>query len=132
MDCLTIRPATQADVPAISALIQRTVRQSNASDYAAQVVELICANYAPDKVAQRLLERDVFVCLEGPRMVGTVGLGGATSSVRCSSSRVCRARASVRGWSRISKRVRARPASPNCTCRRRSRRAASTNSSVTS
>ncbi|MEA2849516.1 MAG: hypothetical protein QOG78_4797, partial [Rhodospirillaceae bacterium] len=40
MDCLTIRPATQADVPALSALIQRTVRQSNASDYAAEVVEL--------------------------------------------------------------------------------------------
>ncbi|MEA2802550.1 MAG: hypothetical protein QOE49_2645 [Rhodospirillaceae bacterium] len=76
MDCLTIRPATQADVPALSALIQRTVRQSNASDYAAEVVELICANYAPDKVAHRLAERDVFVCLEGPRMVGTIGLGG--------------------------------------------------------
>jgi N-acetylglutamate synthase-like GNAT family acetyltransferase len=74
MDALTIRPATPADVAALSELIRRTVRRSNASDYAAPVVELICANYAPDKVAQRLLERDVFVCLEGHRIVGTIGL----------------------------------------------------------
>ena len=74
MDALTIRPATPADVAALSELIRRTVRLSNAGDYAAPVVELICANYAPDKVAQRLLERDVFVCLEGHRIVGTIGL----------------------------------------------------------
>ena len=40
----------------------------------AEVVELIAANHAPDKVAQRLLERDVFVCFEGSKMVGTIGL----------------------------------------------------------
>jgi N-acetylglutamate synthase-like GNAT family acetyltransferase len=74
MDALTIRPATPADVAALSELIRRTVRRSNASDYAALVVELIAANYAPDKMAQRLLERDVFVCLEGHRIVGTIGL----------------------------------------------------------
>jgi putative acetyltransferase len=76
MDELTIRPATPADVPALSDLIRRAVRLSNASDYAAEVVALISANYAPDKVAQRLVERDVFVCLDGPRIVGTIGLGG--------------------------------------------------------
>ena len=59
---------------ALSELIRRTVRLSNARDYAAPVVELIAANYAPDKVAQRLVERDVFVCVEGNRIVGTVGL----------------------------------------------------------
>ena len=81
MDELTIRLATAADVPALSDLIRRTVRLSNAGDYAARVVELISANYAPDKVAQRLVERDVFVCLDGlrldgPGIVGTIGLGG--------------------------------------------------------
>src|SRR5260370_30962222 len=76
MDELTIRLATPADVPALSDLIRRTVRLSNAGDYAAEVVELISANYAPDKVAQRLVERDVFVCLDVPRIVRTIGLGG--------------------------------------------------------
>ena len=47
---------------------------ANARDYAAPVVELIGANYAPDKVAPRLVERDIFVCLEGHRIVGTIGL----------------------------------------------------------
>jgi putative acetyltransferase len=76
MDELTIRPATAADVPALSDLIRRTVRLSNAGDYTAPVVALISANYAPDKVAQLLVERDVFVCLDGRRIVGTIGLGG--------------------------------------------------------
>jgi putative acetyltransferase len=76
MDALTIRPATAADVAALSDLIRRTVRLSNSGDYEAPVVELISANRAPDKVAQRLVERDVFVCLDGPRIVGTIGLGG--------------------------------------------------------
>jgi GNAT superfamily N-acetyltransferase len=75
MDDLAIRPATPADVPALSDLIQRTVRESNAGDYPAEVVELISANYAAHKVAQRLAERDIFVCFEGQRMVGTIGLG---------------------------------------------------------
>lgn len=76
MDELTIRLATPADIPALSDLIQRTVRLSNAADYPADVVELICANYLPDKVAHRLGERDIFVCLEGDCIVGTIGLGG--------------------------------------------------------
>jgi GNAT superfamily N-acetyltransferase len=76
MDALTIRPASVADMAALSDLIRRTVRLSNAGDYAAPVVELIAANHAPGKVAQRLVERDVFVCLDGPRIIGTICLGG--------------------------------------------------------
>ena len=76
MDSYTIRHATADDVQAISDLIRRTVRHSNARDYPADVVELIAGNYLPDKVAQRMAERDVFVCQTGARIVGTIGLGG--------------------------------------------------------
>ena len=76
MDASTIRPATTADVAAISDLIRRTVRLSNAPDYGVAVAELIAADHGPDKVARRLAERDVFVCVEGARIVGTIGLGG--------------------------------------------------------
>jgi N-acetylglutamate synthase-like GNAT family acetyltransferase len=70
-----IRDAALDDVPAISELIRRTVRLSNAHDYPAEVVELIAANHTPDKVAQRMSERDIFVCQAGHRIIGTVGLG---------------------------------------------------------
>src|SRR5262245_42848989 len=75
MDTLTIRPACAADAVALSDLIQRTVRLSNAPDYGTEVAELIAGNYSPDKVAQRLGERDVFVCQSGTLIVGTIGLG---------------------------------------------------------
>src|SRR5215813_12126483 len=75
MDDTTIRPARVTDVPALSDLIQRTVRLSNARDYGAELADLIAANYGPDKVARRLHERDVFVCQKGERIVGTIGLG---------------------------------------------------------
>ena len=58
MDELTIRPATPADVAALSDLIRRTVRLSNASYYTAEVVELISANYAPDKVVHCVAPQD--------------------------------------------------------------------------
>jgi N-acetylglutamate synthase-like GNAT family acetyltransferase len=75
MSDLVIRAATADDVPAISALVQHTVRISNGRDYPAQTVELIVADFAPAKVGQRMTERDVFVCQKGGRIVGTITLG---------------------------------------------------------
>jgi putative acetyltransferase len=75
MSDLMIRAATADDVPAISALVQHTVRISNGRDYPPQAVELIVADFAPAKVGQRMGERDVFVCQKGGRIVGTIALG---------------------------------------------------------
>lgn len=72
MDTLAIRTATSDDVPALSALMQRTVRLSNAPDYGVETAELIAAGYTPDKIARRLAERDVFVCQMDDRLVGTI------------------------------------------------------------
>ena len=76
MKDLVIRSAGPDDTAAISALVQRTVRISNGKDYPAQAIELIVANFAADKVGQRMAERDVFVCQQGDRVVGTIALGG--------------------------------------------------------
>src|SRR4029450_2997949 len=76
MTDLVIRDATTDDVPAISALVQHTVRISNGRDYPPQAIEVIVANFAPAKVGQRMAERDVFVCQKGGRIVGTIALGG--------------------------------------------------------
>jgi N-acetylglutamate synthase-like GNAT family acetyltransferase len=70
-----IRAATADDVPAISALVQHTVRISSGRDYPPKAVELIVANFAPARLGQRMAERDVFVCLKGGRIVGTIALG---------------------------------------------------------
>ena len=64
-----IRAATADDVPAISALVQHTVRISNGRDYPPKAVEQIVANFAPARLCQRMAERDVFVCLKGGRIV---------------------------------------------------------------
>lgn len=76
MNDLVIRAAGPDDAAAISALVQRTVRISNGRDYPPQAIDLIVANFAPDKVGQRMAERDVFVCQKGDRIVGTIALGG--------------------------------------------------------
>ena len=76
MDDLAIRAARPDDAAAISTLVQRTVRISNGKDYPAHSIELIVANFAADKVGQRMAERDVFICQQGDRVVGTIALGG--------------------------------------------------------
>ena len=76
MKDLVIRNAGPGDAAAISALVQRTVRISNGKDYPPQAIELIVANFAADKIGQRMAERDVFVCQSGDRIVGTIALGG--------------------------------------------------------
>lgn len=76
MKDLVIRGATVDDAPAISALVQLTVRISNGRDYPPQAIDLIVANFAPDKVGQRMAERDVFVCQRSDHIVGTIALGG--------------------------------------------------------
>ena len=52
MDDLAIRPAIADDAPAISELVQHTVRISNGRDYPPQAIEMIVANFAPAKVGQ--------------------------------------------------------------------------------
>ena len=76
MNDLVIRDAGPDDVAAISTLVQRTVRISNGKDYPAEAIEMIVANFAADKVGQRMADRDVFVCQRGDRVVGTIALGG--------------------------------------------------------
>ena len=76
MKDLFIRDATADDAAAISALVQRTAEVSNRHDYSAEVLAWIVANFAVEKVADRMRERHTFVCLLDGRIVGTIGLGG--------------------------------------------------------
>ena len=107
MSDLVIRAATADDLPAISALVQHTVRISNGRDYPAQAVELIVADFAPAKVGQRMTERDVFVCQKGGRIVGTIALGADRLRSLFVDPELQRAGIGARAWSPIWRRRRA-------------------------
>ena len=63
MEC-TIRPALEDDADEISAVILRTLRETNAKDYAREIIERIEHSFSPRAVlaanrqAHRLCRRD--------------------------------------------------------------------------
>ena len=74
-----IRRAVPADAVALSALILRTIRTSNAEDYPPDEIERVCASFTPGEVAKQIALRDVFLspakeAADAPP-VGTVSLG---------------------------------------------------------
>lgn len=71
-----IRAATTDDAAALSALIQEAVRISNARDYSAAIIDLICANFVPGKIIEKMGRRDVFAAVDETGIVGTISLGG--------------------------------------------------------
>jgi GNAT superfamily N-acetyltransferase len=69
---LQIRTAGPADAPALGALVQRAIRASNSADYAPAIIELMCANFEPGKVLERMAARDVFAAIHDGGIIGTV------------------------------------------------------------
>jgi len=76
MTGFSIHSAKIADASAISAMIQITARETNSADYSADVIELICSNFSPEKVILKMQMRDVFVCYRENLCVGTVSIEG--------------------------------------------------------
>ena len=75
---LHIRPAETSDADQISALVQRTIRISNAKDYSAAVIDRVVANFSPDAVQTLLSQRVVLVATQGAAVVGTASLDSDT------------------------------------------------------
>lgn len=71
-----IRLATLADAEVISQIIVSALRQSNARDYPAEVIERIAANFEVAAVRILLAQRQVFVALHEGRPVATASLDG--------------------------------------------------------
>jgi GNAT superfamily N-acetyltransferase len=67
-----IREATPADAPALGVLVQRAIRTSNSADYEPAIIEMMCANFEPDKVLERMAVRDVFAAVRDDAIIGTV------------------------------------------------------------
>ncbi|WP_338828672.1 GNAT family N-acetyltransferase [Bradyrhizobium sp. 27S5] len=75
MEC-TIRPARQDDAGDISAVILRALRETNARDYASEIIERVERSFSPDAVLQLIGKRTVFVAAIDGRVVGTASLDG--------------------------------------------------------
>ena len=76
MKSLNIRQATDADVPSLSKLIRRTIRVSNSKDYDQKSVDMLCAIFEPEPVAERVATEHILLGFAGAELVGTVGLKG--------------------------------------------------------
>ncbi|MGC2779518.1 MAG: GNAT family N-acetyltransferase [Bradyrhizobium sp.] len=76
MDCMT-RPAPDDDATAISAVILRALRETNASEYAGEIIDRIALSFSPLAVRQLMTTRKVFVGTIGNRVVGTASLEGS-------------------------------------------------------
>jgi GNAT superfamily N-acetyltransferase len=66
-----IRLAEQADAAALSALILRTIRTTNAADYAAEEIDFVCISFTAEKLAQKIGARDVFLLFADGALAGT-------------------------------------------------------------
>ena len=69
---LQIRKAEPADASIIGPLVQRAIRARNAADYEPAIIEMMCANFAPDKFLERMAARDVFAAVQDGDIIGTV------------------------------------------------------------
>jgi N-acetylglutamate synthase-like GNAT family acetyltransferase len=73
-----IRRATPQDAEAISRVVIRTLRETNAADYTPEEIDAVAANFSPESARARFSTRAVFVALLGGRIVGTASLDGST------------------------------------------------------
>ncbi|MEM9277436.1 MAG: GNAT family N-acetyltransferase [Pseudomonadota bacterium] len=74
MKSLNIRRATVADVVPLSELIKRTIRVSNSKDYDQKSIDMLCAIFEPEPVAERIENEHILLCFVGANLVATVGL----------------------------------------------------------
>lgn len=71
-----IRRALDSEVGAISGLVVQTLRLSNARDYPPEVIDRVAANFDAAGVRELMATREVFVALDGARVVATASLAG--------------------------------------------------------
>jgi len=74
---LLIRPSLPTDAEAISHVIVRALRETNAQDYSPEIISSVVANFSPERVAQLLAQREVLVATIAGETVGTASLQGS-------------------------------------------------------
>jgi GNAT superfamily N-acetyltransferase len=77
MECI-VRPARDEDADDISAIVIRTLRETNAKDYTKEIIARIEHSFTPNAVLALIGKRTVFVAVMDGRVVGTASLDGDT------------------------------------------------------
>ncbi|NUS20776.1 MAG: GNAT family N-acetyltransferase [Mesorhizobium sp.] len=75
---LDIRRATAGDAEAVSRVIVAALRQTNAKDYAADIIARVEQNFSPSAMLRFFKNRQVLVAAMDDRIVGTASLDGTT------------------------------------------------------
>ncbi|WP_245272693.1 hypothetical protein [Mesorhizobium sp. LNHC221B00] len=71
-----VRVARESDAADISAVILRSLRESNARDYSPGIIARVEPSFSPSAVLELMGKRDVFVAMIASRIVGTASLDG--------------------------------------------------------
>jgi N-acetylglutamate synthase-like GNAT family acetyltransferase len=69
-----VRSATNADAPAISRVINGTLRESNAQDYSSEILDHVEHSFSPQAILHLLTLRKVFVATVDGQVVATASL----------------------------------------------------------
>ncbi len=77
MEC-RIRPASDGDAGAISKVIVAALRQTNAKDYAPEIIARLEKLFSAAGVREFIRKQKVFVAVVGQQIVGTASLDGRT------------------------------------------------------
>jgi predicted N-acetyltransferase YhbS len=73
MDCL-IRIATNGDAAAISQVVVRSLRESNAQDYSPEIIDQVEQSFSPTAILHLLIQRQVYVATIDDHVVATASL----------------------------------------------------------
>ena len=72
----SVRPFAEGDAARVAAIIQRCLREVNSRDYAADVIERMCAHYTAERMVELARQREIFVYEQGGAVVGTASREG--------------------------------------------------------
>ncbi|MEZ2332891.1 GNAT family N-acetyltransferase [Mesorhizobium sp. RCC_202] len=75
---LTIRRATDKDADVVSRVIIAALRETNARDYAPDIIARVEQSFSPPAMLEFFRKRKVFVAVIGETLVGTASLDGDT------------------------------------------------------
>jgi GNAT superfamily N-acetyltransferase len=78
-DEIEIRPATVDDAEAICRVAIRALRETNARDYAPDVIERLAAGFSPPRIAALIASRPFYVSIADGAIIGTANFDGSAA-----------------------------------------------------